>query len=244
MQRRDVVTAVSLAAAGIVAPMMAAGEEQPAVDLLPRKYDDFSVWLASAQAAGMRYLRDYGRNDTERFMKLLGLWVSAMPATPAPNWQVIEGANARLEMATLAAGRPFVVSAFRMAPGCVLPAHCHPGGGGITMCRRGAVTIQHFDLAGDQPAFSETGATVRVRAVSATQLRAEQETWFTPTQSNVHRFVATSEGAEGVEIAAQWAGGGEFSFLKLAAPPEADSFQAGQILSGSWTGMRIADAYL
>lgn len=243
MQRRELVSALSLATAGIVAPFTAPAAEPADPALLPGRYDDFRRWLDDARAAALRYLTDYGASDTERFMKFLSLWTCAMPDPAEPPWQAMRGANASLEMATVAPGRPFVVSAFRMGPGCVLPLHCHPGGGGITLCTSGSLAIQHFELCEDQPPFSDTGARAEVRHVQVAQLAPRQATSFTPTLSNLHQFRAGPQGASGVEIAVQWRGSGEFSFLKLPVDVPIGQFLANERLSGEWVGMRLEDAH-
>jgi hypothetical protein len=243
MRRRELVSSISLAAAGAVAPLMAPAADWQGEDLLPGRYDDFTDWLQGARQAGLRHVSMFGTDNPERLIRFLGLWASAMPAPPEVSWQVIPGANARLEMATVAAGRPFVVSAFRMAPGCVLPLHCHPGGGGITLCRSGALGIQHFDLCEGQPAFSLTGAYAEVVPISLTQLTPEHDTWFTPDHANLHQFVAGPEGAAGFEIAVQWKGAGEFSFLRPDQPLPPEQLPTVRRLRGQWVGMQLAKAY-
>jgi hypothetical protein len=243
MQRRKIVSMLSVTAAGAVASRMAAAMGPPSHGVLPGQYDDFAAWLVDARAAGMNYLREFGSAGTERFMKLLSIWACAMPDPPDPNWQAVQGANKPLEMAMIAPGQPFVVSAFRMAPGCILPLHCHPGGGGITLCTSGSLAIQHFELVEDQPPFSRTGAQAEVRQVQCAQLTTDQATLFTPTLANLHQFHAGPEGATGVEIAVQWKGAGEFSFLKLRQPLPVESFQANRRLEGNWVGMQLAAAY-
>jgi hypothetical protein len=243
MQRRGFISTFSLSATAAALPGAGMGAQVAEAGLVPAQYEDFPVWLQDARAAGMDYLKRYGARDTEKFMQLLSLWATAMPAPSEPAWQVMPGANSRLEMATVAPGRPFVVSAFRMAPGCVLPLHCHPGGGGITMCTSGSVTLQHFELLDNQPAFSETGAYAEVRQVQVARVERGRATMFTPTISNLHQFLAGPEGATGYEIAVQWQGGGEFSFLRLQTPVDVSSFKGNQPLRGQWTGMQLASAY-
>jgi hypothetical protein len=242
MQRRELVSMMS-ATACAAAPLMSAEVAARSPSQLPSEYADFADWLFNARAAGMAYLRERGTSDTERFMKLLSLWACAMPDPPEPDWQGMPGANTPLDMATIAAGRPFVVSAFRMAPGCILPLHCHPGGGGITLCTAGSLAIQHFELLDDQPPFSQTGSNADVRQVQVAQLARNQATLFTPTLANLHQFHAGPGGALGVEMAVQWQGTGEFSFLKLQEQLGVEDFRAGQPLRGQWVGMQLAAAY-
>ena len=176
-------------------------------------------------------------------MQFLAAWVTGMPKTPSPKWGSIPGANRSLDFAMLSSGRPFVVTTFRMAPGCRQPAHCHPGGGGVTLCVEGGLVMRHFNLLPDQPPFSETGAKVEIEEAAIARLTRDTFTLFTPTRSNLHQLEAGPEGAVCVDIVVQWQGAGQFSYLKLrnedaGAPP-----RPGQRLRGEWVGMDIAKAY-
>ena len=242
MQRRTLFSLLPFAA-GALAPMLSSATEPPGNGLLPRQYDDFTDWLVAARSGAMSYLNEFGADDTERFMRVLSLWACAMPFPSEPTWQPLKEANAPIDLATIAGGRPFVVSAFRMAPGALLPLHCHPGGGGITLCTSGSLSIQHFELFDDQPAFSKTGAQADVRQVQVARLAHHQATMFTPTMANLHQFHAGPSGAAGVEIAVQWQGAGEFSFLRLEQPASVEHFSAGARLTGKWVGMQLAAAY-
>jgi hypothetical protein len=243
MNRRQALPIFTLGAAGLFAAPRVPAADTQAPSVLPGTYEEFGTWLEAARTASLAYLKANGTTDTERFMKLLSLWACAMPEPPEPRWQRVAGGNALIEMATVAPGRPFVVSAFRMAPGAILPLHCHPGGGGITICMSGSMAIQHFQLSEMQPRYSETGAVAEVRQVLTAQLDDRQSTQFTPTQSNLHQFHAGQKGIVGVELAVQWQGSGEFSFLKLERPAAVDGFAAGRPLRGRWVGMQLADAY-
>jgi hypothetical protein len=61
--------------------------------------------------------------------------------------------------------------------------------------------------------------------------------------ANLHQFHAGLAGAAGVEIAVQWQGAGDFSFLKLERPAAVERFRAGERLTGKWVGMQLAAAY-
>jgi hypothetical protein len=211
--------------------------------LTPRPYLSYDDWLEAARRASLGYLKDIGAKDTERFIHHLALWSIGIPRPKEPSWQEIEGANRPLSFATLSPGRPFVVTTFRMAPGCVQPAHCHPGGGGITICIEGGLTLRHFDLPAGQKPFTESGAEVEVRETSATLLTRETFTLFTPTRSNLHQLEAGPEGAWCIDLIAQWEGQGQFSYLRLSPESAALAPSPGQLLRGRWTGMKIADAY-
>ena len=239
VQRRQLVQAIPVSlAAALLCPKSAV--PQPAYSSpVPAQYDTFAEWLESARAAALNLVKRTGAEDTAQFMQFLALWVTAMPDPPELVWQAIAGANERLEAATVAAGRPFVVGALRMDPGCIVPLHCHPSGGAVSVCTQGSLVMQHYDLAAESAAFAETGARAEVDEASVARLTKSRFTQFTPTTANLHTFTAGPDGATLVEIAVQWGGTGAFSYLKLedAADPGARRRR------GRWVGMDIAGAY-
>jgi len=214
---------------------------------VPVQYSSFDEWMQAARESTLQFLQTAKGREPEYFIRFLALWGAALPhdlqAWPDA-WTALPGANALLEFNMLAGGRPFVVSALRMAPGCLLPAHCHPGGGGITLCLDGALSLEHFQLAQEQPHFSNTGSLVEVRLDSVTWLTRDRHTWFTPTASNLHQLRAGPQGAIALDLAVQWEGAGEFSFLRFEDERGAEGARVGQTLAGKWTGMNIADAYV
>src|ERR1044072_5972277 len=142
MKRRALVQCLPLALAGCT---KSSGSAAP--NLFPTApYTDFNAWLNDARAATLPLIENGGARDPARFIQLLALWAVAMPRFVVREWKEIRGANAKLESALLATGRPFSVSAFRMAPQCLQPVHSHPGAGGITVVHDGSLAIKHFDL--------------------------------------------------------------------------------------------------
>jgi hypothetical protein len=243
MHRRQFIRAVPLSIAGSLSFLDAPRAQAPSRGLTPKRYSSFAEWIDAARGAALEFIADSGAENPNRFMQFLALWATAMPDVPKPDWPPIAGANRRLDAAMIAPGRPFVVTALKMAPGCRLPAHCHPGGGGISLCTKGSVTIQHYDLVAGSPRFSETGAVAEIEAVSAASLQQNQFTLFTPTQANLHELQAGPDGSTVIDIIVQWRGVGEFSFFKHRDEPQETSYALGHRLSGTWVGMSIAHAY-
>jgi hypothetical protein len=245
MQRRRVLGSLTaLSAVGLARD--ASAQTSSPVSMVPETYARFENWLAAARAASLEYVNTRAGREPSHLISFLAMWGAAMPRdirqwTTA--WAELPGANARLEFNTLAPGRPYVVSAFRMAPGCLIPAHCHPGGGGVTMCLEGSITLEHFNLDPEAPHFREAGREVAVRYDSVAFLTQGRYTAFTPTISNLHQLRAGPEGAIGVDLVVQWEGDGEFSFLKFTETPGSQERRIGRTVTGLWTGMNIADAY-
>jgi hypothetical protein len=243
MERRAFVGALpSLALSGT--QMTTPPPAEPPLALTPKPFVRYDDWLEAARRASLGYLKDIGAADPERFIQHLALWAIGIPKPPETAWQEIAGANRPLNFAMLSTGRPFVATTFRMAPGCVQPAHCHPGGGGITICVEGELTMRHFDLTPDQKPFTETGADVEVVEKSVTRLERDTFTLFTPTRSNLHQLEAGPSGALCIDLVVQWQGQGQFSYLRWAAESAALPARPGQRLRGHWTGMDIAKAYV
>jgi hypothetical protein len=243
MRRRQLVKALPFSIAGGFLGAVTTEAQEQRRALTPDRYDDFAIWLDAARESALELIAISGADDTERFMQFLALWTTAMPEIPEPEWQEIAGANARLDAATVSLGRPFVVTALRFASGCVLPAHCHPGGGGVSLCTNGSLSIRHFDLLEGSADFSETGSVAEVEAVSTTLLRSRQFTEFTPTRANLHELEAGPGGATVVDVIVQWRRAGEFSFLKFQGGPSVTRDSVGRRRSGTWVGMDISRAY-
>lgn len=238
MNRRKMVQLVPLALAGCAA------SGSGSADLLPGQYTDFNEWLKAARAAaGTQLVDKRAARDPARYVQFLSVWAVAMPRFVVREWREVKGANSRLDSALLASGSPFVVSAFRMAPGCIQPVHCHPGAGGITVCHEGSLAIKHFDLIPGSAEFSNTGGAAEIAEVSVAHVHTGRFTTFTPSAGNLHQLEAGPEGAVGVDILVQWQGAGAFSYLKLAQAAATSEGQIGARHRGAWTGMDIAKAY-
>jgi quercetin dioxygenase-like cupin family protein len=211
--------------------------------MMPTQYRSFMDWLDATRAAALNLVSETGAKNTEQFMQFLTLWATAMPDPTEFSWQSIAGANKSLDAAALFQGRPFAVSALRLDPGCILPLHCHPSGGAVSVCTQGSLVMKHYELVAGSAVFTETGATAEVDEVSVASLTKNRLTQFTPTRANLHTFIAGTDGATLVEIAVQWAGTGEFSYLKLEKPGPAPLESIVRRYRGNWVGMNIALAY-
>jgi hypothetical protein len=169
--------------------------------MVPAQYRNFADWLEGARAAALSLVEETGAKDTEQFMQFLALWATAMPDPTELAWQSIDGANEKLEAAIVSPGRPFVVGALKMDPGCIVPLHCHPSGGAVSVCTQGSLVMRHYDLVAGSAAFTDTGATAEVDQASVASLTRNRFTLFTPTRANLHTFAA---GPDGI-AAAGWA---------------------------------------
>lgn len=241
MNRRRLVQILPVA---LVAGCSKSGTSPGSADPFPSKqYTELNDWLNDARAVASKLIESRGARDPARFVQLLALWAVAMPRFVVRQWQEIKGANAKLETASLAAGSPFVVSAFRMAPECVQPVHCHPGAGGITLCHEGSLAIKHFDLIPGSTEYTNTGGGAEIQEAAIAHVHSGRFTTFTPSAGNLHQLEAGPEGAIGVDILVRWQGAGEFSYLKTAESIATSEGTIGSRHLGAWAGMDIAKAY-
>jgi 2-aminoethanethiol dioxygenase/cysteine oxidase family protein len=238
MKRRTLVQCLPLVLAGCTRAGSGSADVFPS-----RPYTDFNAWLKDARAATLPLIEKGGARDPARFVQLLALWAVAMPRFVVREWQAVKGANAKLESALIASGRPFSVSAFRMAPGCLQPVHCHPGAGGITVVHEGSLGIKHFDLVPGSTEFTNTGGAAEISESSIAAVYSGRFTTFTPSAGNLHQLEAGTDGAVGVDILVQWSGSGNFSYLKLKEAISTAEGLIGARHVGAWTGMDIAKAY-
>lgn len=237
MDRRTLVQLLPLALAGC-----AKTSRQP--DLFPaRPYTDFNAWLNDARAATLPLIEKGGARDPAQFIQLLALWAVAMPRFVVRDWTEVKGANAKLESALLGTGRPFSIAAFRMAPGCLQPVHCHPGAGGITLVHEGSLGIKHFDLVPGSTQFTTTGGAAEIAESSIAAVYSGRFTSFTPSAGNLHQVEAGTDGAVGVDMQVLWSGTGSFSYLKLTESISTAEGLIGARHRGAWVGMDIAKAY-
>lgn len=242
MNRRTLVQLLPLVLAGCTRPSGAPGSGSP--DLFPSApYTDFNAWLNDARAATLPLVEKGEARDPARFVQLLALWAVAMPRFVVREWQEVKGANAKLESALLGSGRPFSISAFRMAPGCIQPVHCHPGAGGITLVHEGSLGIKHFDLVPGSTEFTNTGGAAEIAESSIAAVYSGRFTTFTPSAGNLHQLEAGSDGAVGVDILVQWSGTGNFSYLKLTESISTVEGLIGARHLGAWVGMDISKGY-
>jgi hypothetical protein len=239
MNRRTLVQALPLVLAGCT---QSGGSGSR--DLFPtRAYTEFNAWLNDARAAMLPLVEQGGARDPARFIQLLAVWAVAMPRFVVREWKEVKGANAKLETALLGAGRPFTISAFRMAPGCRQPVHCHPGAGGITLVHEGSLGIKHFELVPGSAEFTNTGGPAEIAESSIAAVYSGRFTTFTPSAANLHQLEAGTDGAVGVDILVQWSGTGNFSYLQMTESVSTAEGLIGARHRGAWVGMDIAKAY-
>jgi hypothetical protein len=140
------------------------------------------------------------------------------------------------------ADAPFIVLYWKMEPGAVLPAHCHPGANVCTLCTQGQVLLRNYDtVPGSPECWSGSEDEFDVIETSTELLRAGAVNTVSEFRNNIHRFEAGPDGAEGIDITTGYDEVNKpFSFLRLWRPGTSDSGAASH--RGQWVGKDIKRA--
>ncbi len=140
------------------------------------------------------------------------------------------------------ADAPFFILFWKMEPGAILPAHCHPGANVCTLCTQGQVIIRNYDtVSGSPECWSGSEEEFGVIETNTELLRAGVVNTVSELRNNIHRFEAGPEGAEGIDITTGYDDSPKpFSFLRLWQPGSSDSGAA--LHRGQWVGKDIKRA--
>ena len=147
-----------------------------------------------------------------------------------------------LDMIYRNADAPFIVLYWKMEPGAILPAHCHPGANVCTLCTQGQVIIRNFDtVSGSPECWSGSEDEFGVIETNTELLRAGAVNTVSEFRNNIHHFEAGPAGAEGIDITTGYDDAPKpFSFLRLWQPGIGESGAASH--QGQWVGKDIKRA--
>lgn len=147
-----------------------------------------------------------------------------------------------LDLIFRSAEAPFFILYWKMQPGAVLPAHCHPGANVCTLCTQGQVLLRNFDtVPGSPECWSGSEDEFEVIESNTELLRAGSVNTVSEFRNNIHRFEAGPEGAAGIDITTGYDRPAKpFSFLRLWQPGIAESGAASH--RGQWVGEDIKRA--
>lgn len=140
------------------------------------------------------------------------------------------------------ADAPFFILYWKMEPGAIFPAHCHPGANVCTLCTQGQVIIRNYDtVSGSPECWSGSEEEFGVVETNTELLRAGVINTVSEFRNNIHRFEAGPEGAEGIDITTGYDDSPKpFSFLRLWQAVSSDSGAAAH--RGQWVGKDIKRA--
>ena len=139
-------------------------------------------------------------------------------------------------------GSPFIILYWKMEPGAVFPAHCHPGANVCTLCTDGRTMIRNFDTGEGSPrCWEETDDEFDVIETRRDVLLPGAINIVSELRNNIHRFEAGPEGASGIDITHGYDSPAKpFSYLELG---DRGTGSAGEsTFRGRWVGKDIKRA--
>ncbi len=135
-------------------------------------------------------------------------------------------------------GSPFFVVQWRMEPGAILPAHCHPNAAVCTLAVEGEARIRNFEIEGDAPAYnSGSPTTFLIRETHNEILTPGRMNTLSTTRDNFHYFEASSQGARGIDITTGFGGDGTFSFIDFEPDKPKDAGKG--LFQAVWIGSKL-----
>ena len=137
---------------------------------------------------------------------------------------------------------PFIILYWKMEPGALFPAHCHPGANVCTLVTKGRTMIRNFDtVAGSPNCWEETDDKFDVVETRREVLLPGAVNTVSELRNNIHRFEAGPAGAEGIDITAGYDDKAKpFSFLSIT---DAKTGSMGEnMYRGQWVGKEIKRA--
>jgi hypothetical protein len=204
-------------------------------------WDEF---LDRAVSAGSSLVKDRTQGGQDTYLYTLGALAARLGELPEVSTRDFGGLNPSYELDLIYRdpSSPFVVLYWKMQPGTIFPAHCHPGANVCTLCTSGRSIIRNFDtVQGSPECWIETDEEFEVVETKSEILRPGVINAVTEFRNNIHRFEAGPDGAEGIDITTGYDEQPKpFSFLKLDDRKTASSGEVGY--AGRWVGKDIKAA--
>ena len=204
-------------------------------------WDEF---LKETVAATSSLVGDRSQSGQDAYLYTIAANASRLGELPEVEPRDFGGLNPAYELDLIYrnADAPFIVLYWKMEPGAILPAHCHPGANVCTLCTQGQVIIRNYDaVPGSPECWSGSEDEFAVIETNTELLRAGAVNTVSEFRNNIHRFEAGPEGAEGIDITTGYDKSPKpFSFLRLWQPGSSDSGAASH--RGQWVGKDIKRA--
>ncbi len=189
----------------------------------------------AARAASLK--SDASANGQDAYVKYLADAVVAVDDAATDNLSTTswKGMDPGVFLGAAGRNKAFFVVHWRLAPGALLPAHCHPKTSVCTLGLEGAATLRHFEVGADAPSYRDDRSTeFLVRETRRLELRAGTVSTLTEHRDNVHLFEAGKSGARGIDVTTDYGGDGSFSFLELDHRKPLE--RGGRSYVARWTG--------
>jgi hypothetical protein len=241
-------TSIGLLATGTGAPARANDKLiSPGEKLSDGPNDGLISWdqfLDRSISTAKNMIDDRSQGGQDAYLYALGSIASKLGELPDVQTSDFGGLNPAYELDLIFRDpdSPFIVLYWKMEPGAVLPAHCHPGANVCTLCTGGRAIIRNFDtVRGSPPCWSETDEQFGVIETKREVLRPGVVNTVTEMRNNIHRFEAGPEGAQGIDITSGYDRPPKpFSFLQIGER-KSGSVKEGEF-SGRWVGKEIERA--
>jgi hypothetical protein len=196
-------------------------------------WDDF---LKEARAVAAELIKDGSGPGQDAYLQRLAALAVRLRAAPATRLAAFGQLEPKVEFGPSYRGVPFFIIQWRMHPGAVLPAHCHPGFSVCTLGLEGEARLRNFEVEGAAPAFNSGSAKTFLMRETHSQIVAPgRVNTLSPVRDNIHYFEAGPDGARGIDITTRYGGDGSFSFV--AFDPDRPKDARRRIFEASWKGM-------
>jgi hypothetical protein len=215
MHRRDLLSLAAGAAAVGALPR----DAQAADDVAASRPGDlgWADFLALAGPAAAVLASDRTQAGQDAYLHAIAQHAARLAEIPAVEHRDFGGLTPAYTYGVIETpGAPFFVVAWRLEPGGVYPAHCHPSTNVCTLCTAGESLIRNFDAAPGAPScLADAAGEFEVVETRTELLRPGVINLVTEQRDNIHRFEAGPEGVEGIDITTSWGSSAAFSFLRL-----------------------------
>ena len=183
-------------------------------------------------------LRDSDDLIQDAYLYRIASFAARIDRVPGSKLGAFGGLDPKVEFGVSHRGRPFFVVEWRMEPGAILPAHCHPTGAVCTVGLEGEARLRNFEIEGNAPAYdSGSKETFRIRETHNEILTKGRINTLSISRDNIHYFQASRQGARGIDITSGFGGDGSFSFI--AFEPDKPVEPERKIFEATWIGSKL-----
>ena len=197
-------------------------------------------FIAQAESIGQARA-DTGDPHVDSYLHRIASIAVRLTEAPQTPLQPFDGLEPPARFGLSHRGGSFVIIQWQLDPGCILPAHNHPGFSVCTLCLEGEARLRNFEVEPGAPEFdSESAAPFLVRETHDERLSPGRVNLLAPARDNIHLFEAGAAGARGIDITTGHGGDGDFSYLRL--DPTAPVDAARRLFEARWTGRKPQNA--
>lgn len=215
MNRRDLLGAVTAVAASATCDGALAQAPTPTTTSAADRIS-WEEFLALAQTAAEEHFANRSQSGQDAYLHAIARHAVRLGELPATEPTDFGGLSPAYQLDLIHRGSPFIVLFWRMEPGALFPAHCHPVANVCTLCTGGQGAIRNFEPAAGSPSCS-SGSDHEFELIETRRelLRPGVINEVTEFRNNLHMFEAGPEGVEGIDITTVYERSPPFSFARL-----------------------------